>query len=240
MVGHRFSEHPRLLSDILQWDVDTWAVALHLWDQHLPGKLKGQKCLELGAGSGGPSLWLALKGAESVICSDIHDPGATARNLHHKYAVSSRIQYAAIDAQHLPFPDQSLDIVCCKSVIGGISKHAAGDPKAQILTEIHRVLKPGGWFLSADNLYASPLHAHLRKHFISWSKGWEYFSPETLLTLLNAFDTVNYTTAGISALLGRNVQQRRWLSVFDQQVQHLLPQTLKSRWHYVMATASQK
>jgi ubiquinone/menaquinone biosynthesis C-methylase UbiE len=239
MVRPQLGNHPRLLTDILQWDIHTWEVALRLWEKHLPGKLEGQKTLELGAAHGGPSLWLALKGAE-VICSDVYCPGAAARALHQKYAVESRIRYAAIDAQRLPFSDQSLDIVCCKSVLGGISKHVISDPKPQIIAEIYRVLKPGGWFLSADNLYASVMHAHLRKHFISWSKGWEYFSPEALLTLLNAFDTVNYTTAGITALLGRSPQQRQWLSAFDQQVQKLLPPSHKQRWHYVMATASQK
>lgn len=231
--------HPRLLADILQWDIDTWKTALALWEQCLSSELKGQQCLELGAGNGGPSLWLALKGAD-VICSDIGEPGAQAKALHKKYGVTSRMRYAAVDAQHLPFPDQSLDIICCKSVLGGISKQTQHDPKPQIIAEIYRVLKPGGWFLSADNLYASALHTHLRKHFISWSKGWEYFRPEELLTLLNPFDTVNYRTAGISALVGRNPQQRQWLSAFDQQIQNRLPQSLKSRWHYVMATASQK
>lgn len=238
MVSHILSSHPRLLEDILQWDIGTWKVALKLWEKHLPSELKNKKALELGSAHGGPSLWLALKGAH-VTCSDIYTPGPEARALHDKYAVTSRICYAAIDAQQLPFSDQSLDIICCKSVLGGISKYSLGDPKPQIMTEIHRVLKPGGWFLSADNLYASPLHAHLRQHFISWSKGWEYFNPKELLTLLSAFDTVHYTTAGISALLGRNENQRQSLSKCEQQIQKMLPYIL-SRLHYVMATASQK
>lgn len=239
MVSHTLGSHPRLLEDILQWDIHTWKVALALWEQYVPGQLKEKTALELGAANGGPSLWLALKGAK-VICSDIYSPETKASTLHHKYAVNTRISYTAIDAQHLPFEDQSLDIICCKSVLGGISKHVKGDPKPQVMAEIYRVLKPGGWLLSADNLYASVLHAHMRNAFVSWSKGWEYFDPEELLTLLKAFDTVNYTTAGITALLGRSPQQRQWLSGLDQQIQRLLPPSQKQRWHYVMATASQK
>lgn len=239
MVNPTLSHHPRLLADILQWDINTWKAALELWEKHLPGQLQDKKALELGAAHGGPSLWLALKGAE-VICSDIYSPENSAQGLHRKYGVSSHIHYAAIDAQRLPFEDHSLDIVCCKSVLGGISKYVTGDPKPQIIAEIYRVLKPGGWFLSADNLYASRFHAHLRSAFISWAKGWEYFSPEELLTLLNAFDTVNYTTAGITALWGRSPRQRQWLSSLDQCIESMLPPAYKKRWHYVMATASQK
>lgn len=234
-----FTQHPRLLQDILQWDTETWKSALHLWEAVLPQNLSTYTALELGASQGGPSLWLALKGAQ-VICSDLYNPRPQSQALHERYGVSKRIDYQAIDIRHLPFADHSLDIICCKSVLGGIKKFSNQDPKPHIMTEIQRVLKPGGWFLSADNLYASWLHHQLRQRFIVWSRGWEYFSIETLMALLSGFDTVHYTTAGITALLGRTHAQRQWLGQWENQVQRHIPLKQWARWHYVMATASQK
>lgn len=229
---------PTLVQDILQWDTGTWSHALALWEQCLPRHLAGYKTLELGASQGGISLWLALKQAQ-VVCSDINSPHLQSQVLHQKYALEN-VRYAAIDATQLPFDDESLDIVCCKSVLGGIRKFKDHDPKPGIVAEIYRVLKPGGWFLSADNLYASPLHQHLRSQWVSWSKGWEYFHTQDVLALLSDFNTVHYTTAGLVALTGRTPTQRKHLSQWESSFQKIFIQSFWQQWHYMIATAAQK
>lgn len=230
---------PLLVQDILQWDTGTWSHALALWEHCLPHPLTGKKSLELGASRGGLSLWLALKQAD-VICSDVISPQKNSHALHHKYGVLHRIEYTAVDATHLPFPDESLDIICCKSVLGGIRKHKPADPKPDIIAEVYRVLKPGGWFLSADNLYASRLHHTLRSQGVSWARGWEYFDRDEVFTLLSDFKTVHYTTAGLIALVGRTPRQRTFLSQWESTLQTKIAQSFWQQWHYMIATAAQK
>lgn len=224
---------PSLQRDILQWDVTNWACALDLWSSLLPASLANQQALELGAAGGGLSLFLALKQAQ-VICSDLQNPGPRARPLHQRYGLN--INYQALSATDLPFADKSLDLVCFKSVLGGIRKGASQDPKPLIMQEILRVLRPGGYLLLAENLAASPLHAWMRQIAVPWSSGWEYLAREELLSLLAGFEAVHYTTGGLTALLGRKHWQRQLLGKWDQHVMPFVP----SEWHYIFAGLAQK
>ncbi len=230
---HSRLTHPGLQRDILQWDVNNWSCALDLWSQHLPASLAGQQALELGAANGGLSLFVALKQAQ-VICSDLQTPGPSARDLHRRYGLN--IDYQALSATDLPFSDQSLDLVCFKSVLGGIRKGANQDPKPIVIQEILRVLKPGGYLLLAENLAASPLHTLIREQAVPWSAGWEYLTSEDLLSLLAGFDTVHYTTGGLTGLLGRNLWQRQALGQWDQK---MIP-WVSPDWHYIFAGLARK
>ncbi|MGV3523485.1 MAG: class I SAM-dependent methyltransferase [Candidatus Sericytochromatia bacterium] len=225
---------PGLERDVLAWDVLTWRQALQLWEAHLPERLTGFQSLELGAGQGGLSLYLGLKGAE-VICSDMRSPEPLARPLHQRYGLE-QIQYRALNAQSLDLPDQSLDLVCCKSVLGGVRKQQAIDPKPQMMAEISRVLKPGGWLLLAENLQGHALHRWLRRHFVVWSGGWEYLPQTEWLALLAGFELCAVRSAGVLALVGRSEAQRRWLARLDQ----LLVPVVPARHHYMFAAVLRK
>ena len=230
----RYWHQPRLLHDVLQWDVPAWRCALDLWSHVLP-HAQGLRVLELGAAGGGVSLWWALRGAE-VICSDVTSPAqhATCQALHKRYGVA--LTYLAVDARRLPFPDASLDVVCLKSVLGGLRKGGA-DPKPRVLAEIRRVLKPGGYLMTADNLAGHTLNMYLRQRFIPWAAGWEYFTRDAYLDLFVDF-SVRYTTAGLTSVWGRSTGQRCWLGHVDEVVERLPFD--KSQWHYVGAVAAQK
>lgn len=227
-------QHPGLLRDIVAWDVGTWQQAIYFWEQRLPQRLDGFKALELGAAQGGLSLYLGLKGAE-VICSDLTNPEQRARSLHQRYALQN-MRYQAVDARQLPFADQSLDLVCFKSVLGGIRKGAEQDPKPEIMAEIYRVLKPGAYLLLAENLQGYAFLGYLRKHFIPWSLGWEYLSTAQILDLLQDFQSVDYHRAGLLALLGRNESQRRLLGRLDRRLVSVLP----SEWRYLFMGVARK
>lgn len=58
----------------------------------------------------------------------------------------ANMQTAAADAEALPFPDGSFDLVTCR-----IAPHHFGDIPA-FLAEVRRVLKPGGTFALVDNV----------------------------------------------------------------------------------------
>lgn len=225
---------PGLERDVLAWDVLTWRQALRLWESHLPKRLEGWQALELGAARGGLSLYVGLKGAQ-VICSDLYSPENQARPLHQRYGLEG-ITYRALNAQRLDLPDQSLDLVCCKSVLGGVRKQQVTDPKPQMMAEIWRVLKPGGWLLLAENLQGHALHRWLRRRFVVWSGGWEYLPQEAWLALLSDFEVCAVRSAGLLALVGRSEEQRRWLARLDRL---LLPYVSPSS-HYMFAAVLRK
>jgi hypothetical protein len=60
-----------LAKDIIQWDIKSWSKALEYWDNNTDWN-NVKNGLELGGREGGLSLWLALKGKETV-CSDLKD-----------------------------------------------------------------------------------------------------------------------------------------------------------------------
>jgi len=200
----------------------------------LPRSLAGYQALELGAAKGGLSLYLSLKGAD-VICSDVNSPELRARQLHQRYALKG-VSYQAIDARKLPFSDASLDVVCFKSVLGGIRKGSFQDPKPEIIAETYRVLKPGGYLLLAENLSGSALLGCLRRKFIPWSAGWEYLHVVHILELLSDFSACDYQTDGLIALLGRNENQRRLLRYLDKHLSQKMP----ANWHYLFMGVAQK
>lgn len=79
-----------LTQDILQWDIKSWSKAIEYWNSNIEWS-KIQNGLELGAKRGGLSLWLALKGVQTV-CSDLKDVKDTAEQLHLRYNISSLVK----------------------------------------------------------------------------------------------------------------------------------------------------
>jgi ubiquinone/menaquinone biosynthesis C-methylase UbiE len=98
----------------------------------------GKKVLEIGVGAGTDHLQWARAGAECYGV-DLTDAAIEAtRQRLALYGLSSQLQRT--DAEHLPFEDNTFDIVYSWGVI-----HHSERPQA-IIAEIHRVLKQGGTF----------------------------------------------------------------------------------------------
>lgn len=99
-------------------------------------RCKGAKVLEIGVGLGADHQSFAEGGA------DLHGVDLTPRAIEHTtrrlahFGLSS--QLAVGDAENLPFPDDSFDIV----YTWGVLHHSPDTPKA--FREVLRVLKPGG------------------------------------------------------------------------------------------------
>ncbi len=150
-----------LTKDIIQWDIKSWSKALGYWDSNIDWS-KVQNGLELGGRQGGLSLWLALKGKQTI-CSDLKD---TAEPLHLRYNVTSLIEYQDIDATNIPY-ENHFDIKVFKSIIGGIGRNYNYEIQQKVFKEIYKALKPGGKLLFAENLIASSVHQKLRKKFVN-------------------------------------------------------------------------
>ncbi len=220
------SQHgPRILNDIVCWDIATWKKAIYFWESRLPPDLSG-RVLEVGSNRGGLSLYFALRGLD-VVCSDIENPEPYATALHEAYDVRDRIDYAKADALDLPFEESEFDLVCYKSVLGGIGRDGRYDLQKRAITEIHRVLRPGGYLLFAENLIASPLHRFVRRHFVRWGSSWRYLSLLELHELLGIFSTHELRTFGFVSAFGRSERLRRILAGMDGLFLSLIPETAR-------------
>lgn len=192
-----------LLTAVMEWDVFTWAGCLDYWRPQLSHRTdRPQRVLAIGERQGGLSLWFALQGYD-VVCTDVFPPHASARQMHARFGVSDRITYAAVDALSLPFPDASFDVVTAKSVIGGL-KLDRRDPSTRTLAtqqraidEARRVLRPGGWYLGAENLIGSRLHQWGRLLKNGKRPRWRYLTPGEIDHLFQRYARTEYTTAGL-------------------------------------------
>ena len=224
---HEGADAGRTVADVIQWDVRSWGRALSMWDVWVP-EIRGGRVLDIGARDGGISLYWALRGA-AVVCSDLVAPTGTARQLHERYGVGGRVTYASVDATRMPFADAQFDVVSFKSVLGGIGGTRAYEGQLQAVTEICRVLKPGGRLLFAENTTASALHRLLRRRFVTWAGRWRYLSPQELGDLLACFEDVDLRFTGVLATLGRTERQRGALSTIDTAIERFVPDD----WKYI-------
>ncbi len=127
-----------MILDIVEWDSVNWAKFLDFINKS-GMEFQGKRVLVLGERNGGMSLFFALKGAKDL-CSDLDGPTDQAHALHEKYGVQSKIQYAAIDAIHIPSEyDGQFDVVTFKSVLGGIGRNDNYALQEQCVASIYRV-----------------------------------------------------------------------------------------------------
>ncbi len=216
------------LRDVFEWDIGNWSRALPLWEEVLPADAHGAPALELGGRGGGLSLLLAARNFR-VTCSDLENPEARCLDKHRRWKYSDRIAYAEASALALPFADAAFAAVAFKSILGAIGRNNRPQDQKQALQEIHRVLRPGGALLFAENLRATPVHAALRRRFVKWGDSWRYLEFSELGALLSQFDRIKLNSCGFFGNLGRSETQRRNLAVIDRLGDRLLP----SSWKYI-------
>ena len=214
------------LKDIFQWEVRSWSRALTMWSKHLP-QHRPATAFGIGEREGGLSLWLAALGLE-VTCTDLRPFPAETKALHQRYGVQDRIRYQQADATALPIVDASYDIVFFKSVIGALGTKEA---QAKAIAEMHRVLRPGGVLLFAENLHGTALHGWLRKRYVSWSSYWRYLDCTEDRDLFNPFATLHDATTALFANLGRSEGQRDLLAQADGVLAPLVPRSQHAIWY---------
>lgn len=213
-----------LLKDILVWDVRTWSAAVGYWDQFLPESDSPLTCLEVGAGPGGPSLWLALKG-HSVVCSNLANTRQMAEPLHSKYGVEKKMEYRDIDVTAIPY-ENHFDVVIFKSVLGGV-----GSLQDAAMAQILASLKPGGKLLFAENIRGSVFHRVARSiAYRIRGTSWNYPTLGRMTGLLAGFSTAEVRTTGVLAMFGTTESRRRSLAAVDDRI---LNRVTPASWKYV-------
>lgn len=217
-----------LMRDIVGWDVRTWSAAIGFWDRVLGSPDAALDCLELGAGPGGPSLWLALKG-HRVVCSNRANTRAQASPLHERYELPGSIQYRDIDATSIPY-ENHFDVIVFKSVLGGVGSDG-GAAQALAIAQIHKALKPGGRLLFAENVRGTVWHRIIRA-FANRARraAWRYVSYAELRTLLGVFAGHELHSTGVLAVFGFSEAQRTLLAAADERgFNRITP----ARWRYM-------
>lgn len=213
-----------LLKDVLVWDVRTWSVAVEFWDESISDDGAALDCLEIGAGPGGPSLWLALRG-HRVVCSNLANTEAMASELHEKYGVSASIEYRDIDVTDVPY-ENHFDVVIFKSVLGGV-----GSLQDQAMQQILKSLKPGGRLLFAENVRGTVLHRIARSiAYRIRGTSWRYPSLAQMRAHLGGFTSSEIRTTGVLAMFGTSESARLALAAVDDRVANRI--TPRS-WKYV-------
>ena len=152
----------------------------------------GKKILEVGVGAGTGHLQWARAGAQcnGVDLTDAAIETTTARLA--LYGFKSNLR--RIDAELLPFPDNSFDVVYSWGVI-----HHSENP-GQIIEEIRRVLKPGGVFIGMMYGRRSPTVFKVWvKHGLLKGKPWRSFK-DVLWNHVESLGTKAYTVSELQAL----------------------------------------
>ncbi len=101
------------------------------------------RSLEIGAGTGYFTLNLLQAGVvQEATCTDI-SPGMVRTLAINAARLNLKVRTARADAESLPFPDSSFDLVLGHAVL----HHLPDLDRA--FAEFHRVLRPGGWIVFA-------------------------------------------------------------------------------------------
>lgn len=109
----------------------------------LAGPLQGCSVLDVGCGDGSLALLSFQNGAMRVQGCD-SDPRMVARTQGRFAEAGASIDLTVAQAQALPFPDNSFDIVFCITVLAFVPDAGTG------VREMARVLRPGGRLVIGD------------------------------------------------------------------------------------------
>lgn len=106
----------------------------------------GKSVLDIGCGAGGIDITLIRNHGAGYVCGiDVEDGVLNrARALIARGGLTGRIGCLKVAPGPLPFPPGAFDIVFSKdSIVHIADKHS-------LMSEVFRVLKPGGWFVASD------------------------------------------------------------------------------------------
>jgi len=130
------------------------------------GRLEpGERVLDLGSGAGTDSLVAAqMVGPEGSVTGIDMTPEmlGKARAAASELGLGN-VEFVESEAESLPFPDASLDVVISNGVIDLIPD------KEAVFAEIHRVLAPGGRIQLADVTIQRPVSEEGRRNIDLWT-----------------------------------------------------------------------
>lgn len=171
---------------------------------------RGEKLLEVGVGAGTDHLQWARAGCDCYGV-DLTDAAVETTRAHLAlYGLESKLQ--RVDAEELPFPDDTFDVVYSWGVI-----HHSENPE-RIIAEIRRVLKPGGEFIGMLYGRRSPLaFKEWVKNALLKGRPWRSFS-DVLWNHVESVGTKAYTVSELGRLFSNfeTVSFRQVITAYDK------------------------
>jgi arsenite methyltransferase len=124
----------------------------------------GQTVLDLGSGGGIDVLLSARRVGPSgkVYGLDMTDEMLALARENQRKAGAANVEFLKGDIEHIPLPDNSVDVIISNCVIN------LSSDKPRVLREAFRVLKPGGRFAVSDVVVRGQVPAEIRRSVELW------------------------------------------------------------------------
>jgi SAM-dependent methyltransferase len=155
--------YPPELANVPDSAVESFAGVANPWTM---GRLSpGERVLDLGSGAGTDSLVAAqMVGAEGSVTGIDMTPEMLAKaRIAAAASGVGNVEFVEGEAEHLPFPDASFDVVVSNGVIDLVPD------KDAVFAELYRVLAPGGRMQIADVTIQNPVSAEGRRNIDLWT-----------------------------------------------------------------------
>jgi arsenite methyltransferase len=156
-------DYPDELANVPEAAVESFAGVANPWTM---GRLaKGERVLDLGSGAGTDSLIAAQMVGDQGSVTGIDmttEMLGKARAAAAEMGVTN-VEFVESEAEQLPFPDGSFDVVISNGVIDLIPD------KDAVFAELYRVLTPGGRIQIADVTIQNPVSADGRRNIDLWT-----------------------------------------------------------------------
>jgi arsenite methyltransferase len=125
---------------------------------------EGETVLDLGSGGGIDVLLSARRVGPTGFAYglDMTDAMLSLARANQAKAGATNVKFLKGDIEHIPLPDNSVDVIISNCVI-----NLSGE-KEQVLREAFRVLKPGGRFAVSDVVVRGELPAEVRRNMELW------------------------------------------------------------------------
>lgn len=155
--------YPEELAHVPQTAVESFAGVANPWEL---GRLSaGEQVLDLGCGAGTDTLVAAqMVGPRgSVTGIDMTPEMLTKARASADEMGARNVEFVAGEAESLPFPDASFDVIISNGVIDLIPD------KDAVFSELFRVLRPGGRIQVADVTIQRPVSEEGKRNIDLWT-----------------------------------------------------------------------